>query len=311
MQKMKRKTEHFATARTTVGSEDTCPVFAEGNLITMSSGNRMLDERGRNVTARLAVRGVSRRFGGVAALTDVSLEVSAGEVLGLVGDNGAGKSTLLKILAGALQPSEGCIEIDGVEKTFNNPHEAKENGISTVYQDLALTAQADVVSNFFLGREVLCKGWLRKRFGWLDYKAMKSHTELELARLGTRIPNVGLATQELSGGQRQALAIARAAAWTSKILLLDEPTSALGVQQQAEVLELIKRVRDHGIAVILVSHQMQDVMAVCDSVAVLRLGKLVKVLRSEELTGENLVGYITGAKFDGPGAFGKGESHVG
>jgi ABC-type sugar transport system ATPase subunit len=256
----------------------------------------LLDERGIGMGARLAVKGVSKHYGGVHALQGVSLEVSAGEVLGLVGDNGAGKSTLLKILSGAIPTSEGEITLDGEEVSFATPHAAKEAGIATVYQDLALAAQRDVVSNFFLGRELISKGFLGKTLGWLDERAMREHTIRELARLGTRIPDVRLATKELSGGQRQALAIARAAAWTSKVLLLDEPTSALGVEQQAQVLELIQRVRAEGIAVILISHQMQDVMAVCDRVVVLRLGKVAKTLEAAELTSENLIGYITGAK---------------
>ncbi len=256
----------------------------------------LVEDRGLDVTARLAVHGISKHYGGVHALSEVSLEVNAGEVLGLVGDNGAGKSTLLKILAGAIPPSEGEIRLDGEVVTFATPHAAKEAGIATVYQDLALAAQRDVVSNFFLGREIIAKGRLARMVGWLDNKEMREHTTRELARLGTRIPNVTLATRELSGGQRQALAIARAAAWTSKVLLLDEPTSALGVEQQAQVLELIRRVREQGIAVIFISHQMQDVMAVCDRVVVLRLGRVATTLDSSELTSENLIGYITGAK---------------
>lgn len=267
-------------------------------MITMQYATEIVGERGQGVTARLAVRDVSKYFGGVHALNGVSLEVDAGEVLGLVGDNGAGKSTLLKILAGASQPSEGVIQLDGEVVEFASPRAAKEAGISTVYQDLALTSQGDVVSNFFLGREIISDSWLGRKFGWLNTKAMAQHTRKELERLGTRIPNVRLATRELSGGQRQALAIARAAAWTSKVLLLDEPTSALGVRQQAEVLDLIKRVRDEGIAVIFISHQMQDVISVCDRAVVLRLGSVVKTLQKDELTSENLVGYITGAKFE-------------
>ena len=254
------------------------------------------DEQETVMAQRLAVVDLSKHYGGVHALRNVSLEVHAGEVLGLVGDNGAGKSTLLKILAGAQPPSGGSILLDGEEVTLPTPHAAKEAGIATVYQDLALAGQRDVVSNFFMGREITSKHPLGRVLGWLDKRAMREHTVRELARLGTRIPDVSLAANDLSGGQRQALAIARAAAWTSKVLLLDEPTSALGVEQQAHVLELIKRVKEEGIAVVFISHQMQDVMAVCDRAVVLRLGKVVKTLGPTELTGENLVGYITGAK---------------
>jgi len=247
-------------------------------------------------TAGLALVDISKSYGGVQALSNVSLSVHPGEVLGLVGDNGAGKTTLLKIIAGAHAPSSGTIYLGGEEVTFQTPHAAKEAGIATVYQDLALAGQRDVVANFFLGREILSKHPLGRMLGWLDRKAMRAHTVEELARLGTRIPDVSLAANALSGGQRQALAIARAAAWTSKVLLLDEPTSALGVEQQANVLELIRRVKAEGIAVIFISHQMQGVMAVCDRVVVLRLGKVVATLGADELTSENLVGYITGAK---------------
>ncbi len=245
---------------------------------------------------RLAVRELSKHYHGVEALRGVSLQVDAGEVLGIVGDNGAGKSTLLKILAGAIAPSSGDILIDDEPVQFASPSAAHQAGIATVYQDLSLAAQQDVVANFFLGREILAQGWLARRIGWLDTRQMSTHTASELARLHTRIPNVHAATQDLSGGQRQALAIARAAAWTSRILLLDEPTSALGVEQQQQVLDLVRRVKQDGIAVIFVSHQMPDVLAVCDRVVVLRLGSLASTLAGDELSAENLVGYITGAK---------------
>ena len=246
--------------------------------------------------ARLAVRDLSKHYRGVEALRGVSLQVNAGEVLGMVGDNGAGKSTLLKILAGAITPSGGDILIDGQPVQFASPSAAQQAGIATVYQDLALAAQRDVVANFFLGREVISRGWLARRIGWLDTRQMSAHTASELARLHTRIPDVHAAARDLSGGQRQALAIARACAWTSRILLLDEPTSALGVEQQQQVLDLIQRVKQDGIAVIFVSHQMPDVLAVCDRVVVLRLGALAATLAGRELNAENLVGYITGAK---------------
>jgi len=246
--------------------------------------------------ARLAVRDLSKHYRGVEALRGVSLQVNAGEVLGIVGDNGAGKSTLLKILAGAITPSGGDILIDGQPVQFASPSAAQQAGIATVYQDLALAAQRDVVANFFLGREVISRGWLARWIGWLDTRQMSAHTASELARLHTRIPDVHAAAQDLSGGQRQALAIARACAWTSRILLLDEPTSALGVEQQQQVLDLIRRVKQDGIAVIFVSHQMPDVLAVCDRVMVLRLGALAATLAGGELNAENLVGYITGAR---------------
>jgi simple sugar transport system ATP-binding protein len=248
------------------------------------------------VPPRLAVRDIVKHYGGVEALGGVTLHVNAGEVLGIVGDNGAGKSTLAKILSGALFPSAGQILLDGQQVSFASPAAARDAGVATVYQDLALASQRDVVANFFLGREKLRENWLARRVGWLDGKAMAAHTVRELDRLHTRIPDARLAARDLSGGQRQALAIARAVAWTSKVLLLDEPTSALGIEQQQLVLDLIRRVSDEGIAVVLISHQMPDVLAVCDRAVVLRLGLVAATLARPELTHENLVAFITGAR---------------
>jgi simple sugar transport system ATP-binding protein len=247
------------------------------------------------MSGRLAVRDLTKHYGGVEALRGVTLRVDPGEVLGLVGDNGAGKSTLLKILSGATFPSSGQLLLEGEPVRFANPAAAREAGVATVYQDLALAAQRDVVANFFLGQEKLSGNWLGRRLGWLDTKAMAAHTVSELERLHTRIPDVHLASRDLSGGQRQALAIARAAAWSSKVLLLDEPTSALGVEQQEQVLDLIRRVSGEGISVILISHQMPHVLAVCDRAVVLRLGQVAATLSGTDLTSENLVGFITGA----------------
>jgi ABC-type sugar transport system ATPase subunit len=246
----------------------------------------------------LVAERISMHYGGLQALRDVTIQVRAGEVLGLVGDNGAGKSTLLRILAGAQAPSAGRLVLHGQHRTFANPLEAVDAGITTVYQDLALAMQRTVVDNFFLGRERLVDNPLGRWLGWLDRASMTQTTRDELARLRTRIPRVQAMAKELSGGQRQALAIARAAAWCRSVLLLDEPTSALGVEQQHEVLELIGRIRDSGVAVILVSHQMPDVMRVCDRVTVLRQGRVAANLDKEELTEHALVGYITGARVD-------------
>jgi ABC-type sugar transport system ATPase subunit len=249
----------------------------------------------------LVAERISMHYGGLQALREVTIEARAGEVLGLVGDNGAGKSTLLRILAGAQAPSGGRLVLDGKHRSFANPLEAVEAGITTVYQDLALAMQRTVVDNFFLGRERLVDHPLGRRLGWLDRASMTQTTKEELARLRTRIPDVQAMAKELSGGQRQALAIARAAAWCRSVLLLDEPTSALGVEQQHEVLELIGRIRDSGVAVILVSHQMPDVMRVCDRVTVLRHGSVAAELSNDELTERALVGYITGAQVDAHG----------
>ncbi len=244
----------------------------------------------------LSVCGVSKHFGGLQALRDVSLDVHRGEVLGVIGDNGAGKSTLMKIIAGVQQPSSGHVAIDGEPTVFTSPADAAAAGISTVYQDLALAMERDVVANFFLGRELLAGHWLGRWLGWLDRRTMRERTAQELARLHTRIPNIDARCKDLSGGQRQALAIARASAWSNRVLLLDEPTSALGVEQQREVLDLIRRVRDLGTAVILVSHQMPDVLAVCDRITVLRLGSVVAAVDREGASADDLIGFITGAR---------------
>jgi ABC-type sugar transport system ATPase subunit len=243
----------------------------------------------------LALRDVSRTFGGVRALTDVSLEVNRGEVVGLVGDNGAGKSTLLKIVAGVIQPTGGDILVDDLPVSFHSPHDAREAGISAVYQDLALAPQRDVVSNFFIGKEMLRSGFAGKVLRRLDRPVMRQRVVSELNRMKTTLPNIDAEVRYLSGGQRQSLAIARAASWCERVLLLDEPTSALGVAQQAEVLSLITRVAETGIGVLFVSHQMADVLAVCDRIVVLRLGKVVAQINAKTTSPEELISYITGA----------------
>jgi simple sugar transport system ATP-binding protein len=243
----------------------------------------------------LGVRGVTKRFGGLEALSEVDFDVHAGEVVGLVGDNGAGKSTLVKILSGVHAPSAGHVEIDGEPRELSSPAVATEAGIATVYQELSLTMQRSVASNFFLGRELVVRHPLGRRLGWLDRREMERQTRQSLSKLLTRVPDVRSACRTLSGGQRQGLAIARAVTWCGRVLILDEPTSALGVEQQREVLDIIRRTRELGIAVLLISHQMQEVVAVCDRVVVLRLGEVVAVLEKQELAVDTLVGYITGS----------------
>ncbi|MCK9550368.1 ATP-binding cassette domain-containing protein [Aquamicrobium sp.] len=234
----------------------------------------------------LKLRQISKNFGAVSALTDIDLDVRAGEVVALVGDNGAGKSTLIKILAGVHQPSSGTIEFCGETVSLDSPGRALELGIATVFQDLALCENLDVVANLFLGHEL--SPWN------LDEVAMEVKAWTLLRELAARIPSVREPVASLSGGQRQTVAIARSLLLDPKIIMLDEPTAALGVAQTAEVLNLIERVRDRGLGVIIISHNMEDVRAVADRVVVLRLGRNNGVF-SPDATNNELVTAITGA----------------
>ncbi|MFF0226351.1 ATP-binding cassette domain-containing protein [Streptomyces sp. NPDC004629] len=241
-----------------------------------------------SATPVLALRGVSKRFGAVQALTDVELEVHAGEVVALVGDNGAGKSTLVKTIAGVHPIDEGVIEWDGRPVQINRPHDAQSLGIATVYQDLALCDNIDVVGNLFLGREL-------KRRGVLDEVEMERRSRELLTTLSIRIPSVRIPIASLSGGQRQTVAIARSMLGEPKLVILDEPTAALGVEQTAQVLDLVERLRERGLAVVLISHNMADVKAVADQVAVLRLGRNNGVFEVKTTSQEEIISAITGA----------------
>lgn len=234
----------------------------------------------------LSLRGVSKNFGAVSALTDIDLEVHAGEVVALVGDNGAGKSTLVKILAGVHQASSGIIEFCGKPATLGDPSAALNLGIATVFQDLALCENLDVVANIFLGRETSPYR--------LDEVSMEVRAWTLLNELSARIPDVRDVVASLSGGQRQTVAIARSLLLEPKLILLDEPTAALGVAQTAEVLNLIERVRDRGLGVIMISHNMEDVRAVADRIVVLRLGRNNGIFYPDTSNTE-LVSAITGA----------------
>jgi D-xylose transport system ATP-binding protein len=229
---------------------------------------------------------VSKKFGAVSALTDIDLDVRAGEVVALVGDNGAGKSTLVKVLAGVHQPTSGTIEFCGEEVSLDSPSRALELGIATVFQDLALCENLDVVANLFLGHEM--SPWN------LDEVAMEVRAWTLLKELAARIPSVREPIASLSGGQRQTVAIARSLLLDPKIIMLDEPTAALGVAQTAEVLNLIERVRDRGLGVIIISHNMEDVRAVADRIVVLRLGRNNGVFEPDA-SNQELVASITGA----------------
>ena len=248
-------------------------------------------------TPVLEARNISKNFDAVRALDDVSIAVNQGEVLGLVGDNGAGKSTLIKTISGVYQPDSGEILIDGTPTTLNSPHEARERGIETVYQHLALVNQLRVDGNLFLGREPNRFGVVGDLLQILDTPGMKAKTREVMERLHIRIP--GLDTEpvhRMSGGQRQAAAIARAVHWGSKLLLLDEPTAALGAEQSAEVQRIIRRTCDSGIPAIVISHNLEHVFQVCDRIVVLRLGQKVLDCRSSETSPDEVVAYITGSR---------------
>jgi simple sugar transport system ATP-binding protein len=238
--------------------------------------------------------GIVKSFGHVEALRGVDLECHAGEVTALVGDNGAGKSTLVKIISGALVADEGQILIDGQPHALGNAMAAHRAGIETVYQDLALAPDLSPAANLFLGREVMRTGW-RGRFGFLDESAMREQTAGHFARLGVTVDAGAGSVRNLSGGQRQGVAVARAVAWANRLVVLDEPTAALGVVQTGKVLELVRRVADSGLAVILVSHSMPDVLAVADRIEVLRLGRRVARFARADATMAGIVGAMTGA----------------
>ncbi|WP_413229136.1 ATP-binding cassette domain-containing protein [Actinomadura citrea] len=235
----------------------------------------------------LSLRGVSKSFGAVAALTGVDLDVAAGEVVALVGDNGAGKSTLVKVLSGVHAADAGTITFESREVSIPTPAAAQQLGIATVFQDLALCENLNVIENLFLGREMRA---LR-----LDDVAMEVRSRELLTQLSAKIPSVGVPVAALSGGQRQTVAIARSLLGDPKVIILDEPTAALGVAQTAEVLNLIERLRERGHGVLMISHNMADVQAVADTVAVLRLGRNNGVFDARTTSAEELVAAITGA----------------
>jgi D-xylose transport system ATP-binding protein len=234
----------------------------------------------------LRLSGISKNFGAVSALTDIDLEVFPGEVVALVGDNGAGKSTLIKTLAGVHQPTSGSIEFNGEKVVLSSPGVALDLGIATVFQDLALCENLDVVANIFLGREMSPYR--------LDEVSMEIKAWKLLNELSARIPSVREPVASLSGGQRQTVAISRSLLLDPKLIMLDEPTAALGVAQTAEVLDLIERVRDRGLGVLMISHNMEDVRAVADRIVVLRLGRNNGVFYPDS-SNEELVAAITGA----------------
>jgi D-xylose transport system ATP-binding protein len=240
----------------------------------------------------LDVDHVSLSFGSVRALADVSLTLRQGEITALVGDNGAGKSTLVRCMSGVHRPDSGQITFDGATTDFHSPEDAREAGIETVHQNLALVEDLTVWQNLFLNREIT-RGV--KPFAFLDRRGMQRQAEEMVSTLAVNVPAVRSKVRRLSGGQRQAVAICRAAGFTSQLVIMDEPTAALGVQETARVEELIRKLRDEGHAVLLVSHNFAQVMRLSDQVWVMRAGKCVAGRRTEETTGEEVVALITGA----------------
>jgi ABC-type sugar transport system ATPase subunit len=242
----------------------------------------------------LRVREVSKAYGHVNALIDVGVDIDAGEIVGLVGDNGAGKSTLVKVIAGADRPDRGAISLDGEPVEFRSPLHAREQGIETVYQDLALVPDLPVWANLFLGREEYARG-PRNLVGWLNKRAMRERARVELDRLQIPLPDVDVAVKDLSGGQRQAVAVARSVTWGRRLVLMDEPTASLGVEEQEKVAALIRRLAEQEIAVLFVTHNLAQIFELTQRIVVLRHGRRVAVRTTAETTREEVVGVITGA----------------
>ncbi len=245
----------------------------------------------------LELRNISKRFGAVQALSEVEFEVFPGEVVGLVGDNGAGKSTLVKIISGAYHADSGQYIYDGREVSVNTPKDATALGIETVYQDLALCDNLDVVANLYLGRERMENSLPGVRT--INEVAMEQEASRIVSELHVHIPSIRSKVATLSGGQRQSVAVSRSVMWNSKVVLLDEPTAALGVEQTRQVKELIRRLRDRGLGIVVISHNLADVFDVSDRIIVLRLGRRVATFNTHTTNAEQVVGAITGAEFGG------------
>ena len=242
----------------------------------------------------LEARGISKRFGRVQAITDITLQLERGEILALVGDNGAGKSTLIKVIAGALKKDSGDIYLDGQKVEFENPMHAKTLGIEVVYQDLSLINYLNVYQNLFLGRE------LQKRFGplkILDQRKMEQQAIEKLGTLGVKVKSCREWVSRLSGGQRQSVAVAKAASFGKKIVILDEPTAALGVEEAHHVLQIVRELKNKGASIIIITHNMEHAFSVADRFLVIRLGSVVGVRRKPETNIDEIVKMITGGVF--------------
>jgi fructose transport system ATP-binding protein len=242
----------------------------------------------------LEARGLTKQYGQVVALDGADFAVRAGEIVAVIGDNGAGKSSLIKALSGALVPDQGDIALDGRPVHFRTPADARRAGIETVYQDLALAPAMSIADNLFLGREVRRSGLRGQLLRWLDRPRMIREAEQHLSDLGVRVRDITQPVETLSGGQRQGIAVARAAAFARHVVILDEPTAALGVRESGQVLELIRRVRDRGLSVVLISHNMPHVFALADRIHIQRLGKRVAFVDTAAITMPDAVAIMTG-----------------
>lgn len=242
-------------------------------------------------------RGLVKRYGRVTALDHCDFDLMPGEILGVIGDNGAGKSSLIKAVSGAVIPDEGTVTLEGRQVQFTTPIEAREAGIETVYQTLAMSPALSIADNMFMGRELRKPGFMGKWLRQLDRKEMERFARDKLSELGLMtIQNINQAVETLSGGQRQGVAVARAAAFGSKVIILDEPTAALGVKESRRVLELIQDVRARGVPIILISHNMPHVFEVCDRIHVHRLGRRLCVIDPKDYSMSDAVAFMTGAK---------------
>jgi len=247
------------------------------------------------ITPILQARGLVKRYGHVTALDGTDFELLPGEILAVIGDNGAGKSTLIKTLAGAIVPDEGEILLDGNVVHFSNPMDARRRGIETVYQDLAVAPALDIASNLYLGRELRRVGPMGSILRMLDKPKMRQEAARQMAELKIGIGSTTQAVETLSGGQRQGVAVARAAAWARRLVIMDEPTAALGVKESAMVLDLIRRIKARGLPVILISHNMPNVFEVADRIHIQRLGRRIAVVTPQSHSMAEVVAIMTGA----------------
>jgi fructose transport system ATP-binding protein len=250
---------------------------------------------GDSTAPLLEAHGLVKRFGQVTALAGADFELLPGEISAIIGDNGAGKSTLIKALSGALQPDSGEIRLGGERTSFRTPRDARRAGIETVYQDLAVAPALDIAANIFLGREQRRRGPVGRVLRLLDKRSMRRDAGRYFDELGIRVQSMTVPVESLSGGQRQGVAVARAAAWARRLVIMDEPTAALGVKETGQVLDLIRRVRDRGLPVILISHDMPHVFDLADRIHIMRLGRRVAVVTPQSHTMAEAVAIMTGA----------------